>query len=186
MGLAQSIQHPGENFTRFLHTGGIDLGKPLQLLQEALPGLARIGIVWKTGTIRSSRVSSAPGRRARAGGDPRLIPATNIEELDGAFATLAAEKIQATVVIADALWFVRSKRAAEIGLHHRVAAVWGHLEIAEAGGLMAYAPDIVEMFRQAGGYAKKILDGAKPGDLPLQYPSRWTLVVNLKTARAIE
>ena len=61
----------------------------------------------------------------------------------------------------------------------------GHVELAEAGGLMAYAPDIVDLFRQAAGHVKKILDGASPGDLPLQYPSRWTLVVNLKTAKAI-
>src|SRR5262245_60072420 len=86
----------------------------------------------------------------------------------------------------DPLWFVQSKRAAEVGLRHRVATMWGHVEIAEAGGLMAYAPDVIVMYRQAAGYVKKILDGAKPGDLPLQFPSRWMLVVNLKTAKALD
>jgi len=184
MGLAQSIQHPGGNFTGFLHAG-IDLGKALQLLQDALPGLTQVGLVWNSDNPVTREWIGAWGGVARARGlNPRLIPATRIEELDVAFATLAAEKVRAAVVIADALWFVQSRRAAEIGLRHPVAAVWGHLEIAEAGGLMAFAPDIVDMFRQAAGYVKKILDGARPGDLPLEYP-RWTLVVNLTTARAI-
>jgi putative ABC transport system substrate-binding protein len=87
-------------------------------------------------------------------------------------------------VAGDPVWVIHSKRAAEIGLRHRVAAIWGHLEIAQAGGLMAYAPDLVDQWRQAAGYVKRIVDGSKPGDLPLQYP-RWTLVVNLKTAKAI-
>jgi len=97
----------------------------------------------------------------------------------------SAEKLRVAFVPADPLWLVQNRRAAEIGLRHRIAAIWGHVEIAEAGGLMAYAPDIVDLFRQSAGYVKKILDGAKPGDLPLQYPNRWTLVVNLKTAKAI-
>jgi len=185
MGLAQSIQHPGGNFTGFLH-GGLDLGKTLQLLQEALPGLTRVGVVWNSDNPIAKDFVDAWAAVARARGlRPRLIPATRIEELDVAFATFDAEKIQAAVVMTDALWLAQSKRVAEVGLRHRVAAVWGHLEIAEAGGLMAFAPDIIDMFRQAAGYVKKILDGAKPGDLPLQYPSRWTLVVNLKTAKAI-
>ena len=115
----------------------------------------------------------------------RPIQATSLEELDAAFARGAAEKIRAAFVAADPVWVIHNKRAAEIGLRHRVAAIWGHLEIAQAGGLMAYAPDILDLYRQAAGYVKRILDGAKPGDLPLQYPNRWMLVVNLKTAKAI-
>jgi putative ABC transport system substrate-binding protein len=185
MGLAQSIRHPGGNFTGFLY-GGIDLGKAFQLLQEAVPRLTRVGLVWNPDNpVTKERIDAWEAVARTRGLSPRLVSATRIEELDAAFATLEAEKIPAALVIADALWVLQSKRAAEIGLRHRVTAIWGHLEIAEAGGLMAFAPDIVETFRQAAGYAKKILDGAKPGDLPLQYPSRWTLVVNLKTARGI-
>ena len=115
----------------------------------------------------------------------RFIRATSIEQLDAAFATLTAEKIRAAFVVADPLWLSQHRRAAEVGLRHRIAAIWGHLEIAQAGGLLAYAPDIVDMFREAAGYVRKIADGAKPGDLPLQYPRRWALIVNLKTARGI-
>src|SRR5215467_13141138 len=115
----------------------------------------------------------------------RFIRATSIEELDAAFASLARDKIRAAFVPADPLWTIQNRRAAEIGLRHRIAAIWGHVNIAEAGGLMAYAPDILDQFRQAAGYVKKILDGAKPGDLPIQYPNQWALVVNLKTAKAL-
>ncbi len=101
------------------------------------------------------------------------------------FATLTTERIQAAFVVGDPLWLVQNSRAAEVALRHRIAAIWGHISIAEAGGFMAFAPDIVDQYRQAAGYVKKILDGAKPGALPLQFPSKWTLAVNLKTAKAL-
>jgi len=185
MGLAQSISRPGGNLTGFLQ-GGLETGKMLQLLSEALPELTRAGLVWNPdnpayrGILdRSTAAASARGLSLRP------IPATNLEELDAAFASLAAEKIRAVVVNGDPVWIIHSKRAAEIGLRHRIAAMWGALEIAQAGGLMAYAPDFVAQYRLAAGYVKKILDGAKPGDLPLQYQNQWMLAVNLKTAKAI-
>jgi putative ABC transport system substrate-binding protein len=158
----------------------------LQLLQEALPEVTRVGLVWNPDNPIVRDLFDQYDAAARARGlSLRSIPATNLEELDAAFARFAAEKIRAAFVVADPVWVTYSKRAAEIGLRHRIAAIWGHLEIAQAGGLMAYAPDVFDQFRQAAGYVKKILDGAKPGDLPIQYPNRWTLVVNLKTAKAI-
>jgi len=185
MGLAQSIAHPGGNFTGFLHRG-IDRAKLLQLLLDALPGLTRAGLVWNPDNLIVKNVLDAWDAEARARDvSLRFIRATSIEELDAALASLAGDKIRAAFIPADPLWLTQNRRAAEIGLRHRIAAIWGHVEIAEAGGLMAYAPDIVDLFRQAAGYVKKLLDGAKPGDLPIQYPSRWTLVVNLKTAKAL-
>ena len=185
MGLAKSIAHPGGNFTGFLH-GGIDRPKLLQLLLEALPGLSRAGVVWNPDNPTVKNSLDPLGAEARARGlNLRFIRATSIEELNAAFASLVGDKIRAAVVPGDPLWVIQNRRAAEIEVRHRIAAIWGHVEIAEAGGLMAYAPDILDQFRQAAGYVKKILDGAKPGDLPLQYPSRWILVVNLKTAKAI-
>jgi putative ABC transport system substrate-binding protein len=185
MGLAQSFARPGGNFTGFLH-GETETGKSLQLMQEALPKLTRVGLVWNPDNPIVRDFFDRWDAEARARGlSLRSIRATNLEELDAAFASLAAEKSRAVFVNGDPVWVVHSKRAAEIGLRHRIAAIWGHLEIAQAGGLMAYAPDIVEQGRQAAGYVKKILDGAKPGDLPLQNPNRWALVVNLKTAKAI-
>ena len=185
MGLAKSIAHPGGNFTGFLH-GGIDRPKLLQLLLEALPGLSRAGVVWNPDNPTVKNSLDPLGAEVRARGlNLRFIRATSIEELNAAFASLVGDKIRAAVVPGDPLWVIQNRRAAEIEVRHRIAAIWGHVEIAEAGGLMAYAPDILDQFRQAAGYVKKILDGAKPGDLPLQYPSRWILVVNLKTAKAI-
>jgi putative ABC transport system substrate-binding protein len=154
-------------------------------MQEALPEVTRVGRVWNPDNpIARDQVDLWDAEARARGLSLRSIRATSLEELDAAFARLAAEKIRAVVVNGDPVWVINSKRAAEIGLRHRVAAIWGHLEIAEAGGLMAYAPDILDLYRQAAGYVKRILDGAKPGDLPIQYP-RWKLVVNLKTAKAI-
>ena len=185
LGLVQSIPHPGGNVTGFLH-GGIDRTKLLQLLQEALPGLTRAGVVLNPDNPIVENSVEPWSAEARARGlTLRFIRARSMEELDAAFASLAAAKIGAAFVPADALWLAQNRRTAEIAQRHRIAAIWGHVEIAEVGGLIAYAPDIVDLFRQSVGYVKKILDGAKPGDLPLQYPSRWTLAVNIKTAKAI-
>ena len=186
-GLAQSIAHPGGNFTGFLHAG-TDPGKLLQLLKEAIPGVRRAGLIWNPDNqaiVSGGFLESWEAAGRQAGLSLRFIQARSIEELETAFATLATDKIRAALVNSDALWLTHGRQAAEIALRHRVAAVWGHLPIAQAGGFMAYAPDIVDQFRQAAGYVKKIFDGARPGDLPLQYPSQWTLVVNLKTANAI-
>jgi hypothetical protein len=117
MGLAQSIQHPAGNFTGFLHTGGIDLGKPLDFLPTS-PPRAHAGRT-RVESGQSDRQDRVPGwdSVARSRGlSPRLIRVTSIEELNVAFATLVAEKIQTAVVLPDALWFVQSKRAAEVGL----------------------------------------------------------------------
>src|SRR5262249_489622 len=169
----------------FLNSG-IDRPKLLQLLLEALPGLTRAGIVWNPDNPAFKNLLDPLDAEARARGlSLRVIRATSIEELDAAFPTPEGDKIRAAYVPGDPLWLLHNQRAAALGLRHRIAAIWGHVEMAKAGGLMAYAPDIPDQFRQAAGYVKKILDGAKPGDLPLQYPSRWTLVVNLKTANAI-
>ena len=186
-GLAQSIAHPAGNFTGFLHAGP-NRGKLLQLLKEAVPGVTRAGLVWNPDNpaiISGGFLESWEAAGREAGLSLRLIRARSIEELDTAFATLVAEKIRAAFVNSDALWLTQSNRAAAAAQHHRIAAIWGHLPIAEAGGLIAYAPDIVDQFRQAAGYVKRILDGTRPGDLPLQYPNKWTLVANLKTAKAI-
>jgi putative ABC transport system substrate-binding protein len=185
MGLAQSVARPGGNFTGFLH-GGTDSGKLLQLLKEALPEVTRAGLVWNPDNPIAKKFVERLETEGRAGGlSLRVTQARSIEELDAAFATLSGERIRAVFVVADSLWLVQDKRAAEAAVRHRIAAIWGHVPIADAGGLMAYAPDTIDQFREAAGYVKRILGGTPPGDLPLQYPTRWTLVVNLKTAKAI-
>jgi putative tryptophan/tyrosine transport system substrate-binding protein len=185
MGLAQSVARPGGNFTGFLH-GGADFGKLLQLLKEAFPDVARAGLVWNPDNpIVKGFVERLEADGRVRGLSLRAIQARSIEELDAAFAALSGERIRVAYVVADPLWLSEDKRAAEAALRHRIAAIWGHVPIADAGGLMAYAPDTIDQFRQAAGYVKRILGGTPPGDLPLQYPTQWTLVVNLKTAKAI-
>jgi ABC-type uncharacterized transport system substrate-binding protein len=185
MGLAQSIARPGGNFTGFLH-GGTDTGKFLQLLREALPEVTRAGLVWNPDNQTAKDFVERLEAEGRTGAiSLRVAQARSIEELDAAFEQFSREGIRATFVVADPLWLNQDTRAAETALRHRIAAIWGHVPIANAGGLLAYAPDIVEQFRQAAGYVKRILTGTRPGDLPLQYPTQWTLAVNLKTARAI-
>ena len=186
-GFAQSIARPGGNFTGFLY-GGLDPGKLFQLLKEAFPGITRAGLVWNPDNpiIMALRLLESWDTGARAAGlSLKFVQARSLEELDAGFATLVTEKISTAFVVADALWLTQDKRAAETAVRHRVAVIWGHASIADAGGLMAYAADIVDQWRQSAAYVKRILTGTPAGDLPLQYPSRWMLVVNLKAAKAI-
>jgi putative ABC transport system substrate-binding protein len=183
MGLARSVARPGGNFTGFLH-GGTDSGKLLQLLKEALPEVTRAGLVWNPDNPIAKEFVERLEAEGRARSlRLRVAQARSIEELDAAFATLAGERIRAVFVVADPLWVSEDKRAAEVALRHRIAAIWDHVPIANAGGLMAYARDTIDQFRQAAGYVKKILAGTTPADLPLQYPTQWTLVVNLMITR---
>jgi putative tryptophan/tyrosine transport system substrate-binding protein len=185
MGLAQSIARPGGNFTGFLHAG-TEPGKLFQLLKEALPRVTRAGLVWNPDNpIAKGSLENWEAAARAIGLKLRVVQATSIEELEAAFATLTTERIQAASVVADSLWLVQKSRAPKVAFRHRIAAIWGHVPIVEAGGCMAFAPDTIDQFRQAAGYVKKILDGANPGDLPLQFPSKWTLAVNLKTAKAL-
>jgi len=185
LGLAQSIARPGGNFTGFLHAG-TDNAKLIGLLKEALPDVTRVGILWNPDNpIAKGHVERLEPEAHARGLNLRALQAKNIQELDAAFATFSGERIRAVYVVADPLWLSLPKQAAEAAMRHRIAAIWGHVPIADAGGLMAYAPDTIDQFRQAAGYVKTILGGTPPGDLPLQYPTRWTLVVNLKTAGVI-
>jgi len=185
MGLAQSVARPGGNFTGFLH-GGTDAGKFLQLLKEALPKVTRTGVIWNPDNPTAKEfVERLEAEAHPRGFSVRVVRARSIEELETAFATLAGERIGAVFVVADPLWLSQEKRAAEAARRHRIAAIWGHVPIADARGLMAYAQDIADQFRQAAGYVKRILDDTKPGELPLQYPTQWTLVVNLSIAKSI-
>ena len=150
------------------------------------PYVTRTGLVWNPDNpIAKGYVQSLETEGRVRGLSVRVVQARSIEELDAAFAALSGERIGAVYVVADPVWLIQDKRAAEAALRHRIPAIWGHVPIAEAGGLLAYAPDTIDQFRQAAGYVKRILGVTTPGDLPLQYPTRWTLVVNLKTARAI-
>jgi ABC-type uncharacterized transport system substrate-binding protein len=114
-----------------------------------------------------------------------IVEAQRAEEIDRAFSVMAKERIKALIVLNDPVFTGHRKRIADLSAKHRIPAVSGTLEYTEAGGLMAYGPSFPDIYRRAATYVDKILKGAKPADLPVERPTKFELVINLKTAKQI-
>ena len=114
-----------------------------------------------------------------------ITPAQTVPEFDAAFATMTRERAEGFLVLASPLSVLQRGRLAELALEHRLPGMFGTKENVEAGGLMSYSADLRDAFRRAAGYIDKILKGAKPADLPVEQPTKFELVINVKTAKAL-
>jgi len=115
----------------------------------------------------------------------QLLEARGPNEFDGAFAAMAKERVGALLVLSDAIFSSHRTRLADLAARSRLPAAYGVRESVEAGGLMSYGPSILDSYRQAATYVDRILRGAKPADLPVEQPTKFELVINLKTAKAL-
>jgi putative ABC transport system substrate-binding protein len=188
-GFAQSLAHPGGNLTGLSNQLADLLGKRLQLLHEMAPKpgcVAVLGSANIEGGPRGRYVSDELAPAARALKVTLLpIPFTGIGRLAAAFADMARQHCRAVLVIGDPRYVYARRQLVALAARYRIAAGYDNRLIVEAGGLMSYGPDTVDMFRQAARYVDKILKGAKPGDLPIERPTKLGLEINLKTARAL-
>jgi putative ABC transport system substrate-binding protein len=186
-GLAASLAHPGGNLTGF--TGGdIELsGKRVQLLKEAVPGVSRIA-AFRNPATPMSPMSSLQATEAAAhalGLQLRPIAVAAPEQIASGFASAVGGGAEALVVLPDAMFWNERGRIVALAAQHRLPAIYEEREYANEGGLISYGRNVSEQFRQAAGYVNKILKGARPADLPIQQPTRFELVVNLKTAQSL-
>jgi putative ABC transport system substrate-binding protein len=186
-GVVPSLGRPAGNITGVsLFSTPALAGKRLQLLKEALPKLSRVGVLWN-----SSQPLSAPHLRetevvARAlGVELQVLEVRGPGEFASAFSALVRERTEALNVLADALFLAHRRKVAELAIMGRLPTMSGDTGFAEAGGLMNYGPSIPDGVRRAATYVDKILKGAKPGDLPVEQPTKFELVINLKTAKAL-
>ena len=115
----------------------------------------------------------------------QLLEARGPNEFDGAFAAMAKERVGALLVVADSMFLLHRTRLADLAAKSRLPAAYGTRESVEAGGLMSYGASLSDLYRRAATYVNKILKGAKPGDLPVEQPTKFELVINLKTAKAL-
>ena len=185
-GLVASLAHPGGNNTG-LTNQTVDLAaKRLQLLKEAIPGARRVVVIFNPETppnrIMISRLKeAAPG----IGVELRFISVRNGDELRSAFPGLSRSNVDALFIVDDGFMKTYGEEILQMGLKARLPIVYADKPLAKKGVLLSYAVDHREMFRHAAGYVDKILKGAKPGDLPIEQPTKFELVVNLKTAKAL-
>jgi putative ABC transport system substrate-binding protein len=187
LGLVQSLSRPGGNITGLATMVPEDfLGKRIEILQELVPGASKIALlVNPNNQMHRLVVAEYVPRTARNRGVTlTIVEATTAEELDVAFASAAAQHADAIVDLGDPLTVVQAPRIIALAAKHHLPANYLFRRFAN-GGLVVYGPDLGDLFRRAAGYVDKILKGTKPSDLPVEQPTKFELVINMKTAKAL-
>ena len=182
-GVVRSLAHPGANVTG-LDILAVDLSvKRLELLKGAIPSLKRVGILVETSQSRQFKRMS--------GAEPllglRLIPlvAQDATGFDAAFTKAVGERVAAVIPVASALFAAHKHEVVALSAKHRLPAMYEHRDFVDAGGLMSYGPNLDAVFQRAAIYVDRIVKGAKPAELPVEQPTKFELVINLKTAKAL-
>jgi putative tryptophan/tyrosine transport system substrate-binding protein len=184
-GLVARLDRPGGNLTGLSSIAPDVVGKQLEILKEVVPRLSRVGIVRDPAHQGHLRiVQQAKGARA-LGLRVVVVDVDGASALDKAFRRMAAEGVQGALVLRGALFVHLRERLAELAIKAALPTMFGHPEEAEAGGLMAYGTDLPALYRRAAAYVDKILKGGKPSDLPVEQPTKFKLIINLKTAKAL-
>ncbi len=185
-GLVASLARPGGNLTGLTFPTTELGGKRLQLLKEAVPGASRVAVLWTPALEGSGLRLKATEVAARSLGiEVQPLGVRTPSDLDGAFQVATRGGADALTMVQGPFFFVQRARIAELALKSRLPSISGETGFAELGGLMDYGPSIPDMWRRAATYVDKILKGAKPADLPVEQPTRFELVINLKTAKAL-
>jgi putative ABC transport system substrate-binding protein len=185
-GLVPSLARPGGNLTGLSSIAPDLEGKRLQLLREIVPALSHVAMF--VNSLNLFHVSSMKQARAAAEGmgiKLQLYDIRKTEDLDDAFTAIRNERPGALLVLADRVFLHNRERIADFTKEQRLPNVNAYKEIVEVGGLMSYGPSYEDMHKRAATYVDKILKGAKPADLPIEQPSKFTFIVNLKAAKAL-
>jgi putative ABC transport system substrate-binding protein len=186
IGHVASLARPGGNITGLTMLLTDVVAKDLEMFKDALPQATRIGILWNPTTpSHPPALKAVEAAGAALGVSLRMMPVSTVEDFDGAFATMTRERLDGFLVVASPLASIQRARLAEVALEHRLPGVFATKENVEAGGLMSYGPDTEDLTRRAALYIVKILNGTKPADLPVEQATKFELVVNLKTAKAL-
>jgi putative ABC transport system substrate-binding protein len=185
-GLVASLAHPGGNATG-LSVMLIELSaKRLQLLKETIPRLTRVAVLWNPDTpYHPKAIEDLKAAAPALSIELSFMGVRTPEEFGPAFSAVSRAHAQALYVIDDPVFFTHRMTLLKLASKGRLPAIYGQKEFTEEGGLMSYGTDFGDLFRRSAGYVDKILKGAKPGDLPIEQPTKFELVVNLKTAKAL-
>jgi putative ABC transport system substrate-binding protein len=182
-GLVASLARPGGNLTGFASLNPEMSAKRLGLLKEAFPKVERVAVLCDPADIGEAGAIDAVARSF--GGRVQVLSVGRVEEFNGAFEAARRARAEALIVCASPFFNTHRKQVVNLAEQHRLAAIYEHRDFVAAGGLMSYGPNLAEMYRGAARFVDKILKGAKPADLPVEQPTIFEFVVNLKTARAL-
>ena len=187
LGFVASLARPGNNLTGLSLSAGPEIyGKLVELLGELVPKLTRVAVVWNP--VNAANVvqlkqtqSAAETSRVSA----RAVDVRRPDELEAAFIAMKQERAEAFIVLADPMLLGERRRIADLAVKNGLPSIFGIPEHVDAGGLISYAADRLDVFHRAALHVDKILKGAKPADLPVEQPTKFELIVNVKTAKAL-
>jgi putative ABC transport system substrate-binding protein len=188
-GLVTSLARPGGNVTGLSFLAPELVGKRLELLKQAVPGVSRVAALWHPGdygeqTERHMLKEADVAARA-LGVRLQVVEARGPEDFDRAFSDMTRARAGAVTVQSTNIFLLERRRLVELAAKNRLPAMYLAREFVDAGGLMSYGPNVADLFRRAATYVDKILKGARPADLPVEQPTKFELVINLKTAKAL-
>ena len=186
-GFIASLARPGGNITGLANDPAPEIiGKNLELLKEAAPRVSRVAFLWNPIPPGAGTYKNAVESAARSLGVTfRSVEVRGRNEFEGAFAAMVRERANGIVVATDPVILGPRSEVVLLAARNRLPAVYGLREFPEVGGFMSYGPNVADQFRRAAVYVDKILKGAKPGDLPVEQATKFELVINLKTAKAL-
>src|SRR2546422_4433763 len=185
-GLVPSLARPGGNVTGTSVMSPDLIGKQLQLLKEVVPKVSRVAFLRHPANPASAaNLREAEAAARGLGGRLQTLEARNPQEIDSAFAAMTREQAGALLLPPDALFGNQRRQIAKLATKKALPSIFLTTEYAEAGGLMAFGPNLLDLERRAATYVDKLLNGAKPADLPVEQPTNFELVINLRTAKAI-
>jgi putative ABC transport system substrate-binding protein len=186
IGLVSSLTRPGGNITG-LHVMAADLdGKRLELLKESFPKVARVALLWQSGGTRGNLILTEMEAAAKPLGlKLQSLPVQSLDDFEGAFAQAKMDGAQALITTPNPLINTQRRKVLDFAEKNRLPAMYPTSEWVEAGGLMSYAPNFTDLWQRAAHFVDKILKGAKPADLPVEQPTKFEFLVNVKTAKQI-
>ena len=187
LGLIASLARPGGNVTGTSFSVGMDtVGKQLELLKETVPKVRRVAVLSNPANPAHALALSIVKIAAQSlGVQFELLEARSPSEFEGAFAAMAKERVAALLVLTDGVFFLHRARLVSLAAKNRLPAMYQLREYVEAGGLMSYAPSTQDLFGRTASFVDKILKGAKPADLPVEQPTKFELVINMKIAKSL-
>ena len=188
-GLVTSLARPGGNVTGLSSLGSELVAKRLELLKQAVPGVSRVAVLWHPGALgertEKDMLKEAEVAARALGVRLQFVEARGPADFDRAFSDMTRARVDALTLLTSTMFLSERRRLVALAAKHRLPAVYPWREVVDAGGLMSYGPDFADLFRRAATYVDKILKGAKPADLPVEQPTKFELVINLKTAKAL-
>lgn len=185
-GIVASLARPGGNITGLTSIAQELEGKRLELLREVVPNVSHVAVLWNAASPVQVIQEKATQAAAQVLGMKMLsLGVRSREEIEDAFTAILRERPEGLLVLADRLFLHHRQRIMDFAAEHRLPGVHAYRELVEVGGLMSFGPSYADMHRRAAIYVDRILKGAKPGDLPVERPASFELVVNLKSARAL-